>query len=172
MASRHTSQTLQPWRWLGVPALLAICATVLLAAPFHLFGFGLPEPIFPMVLAFAWAVIRPSILGPLTLLAVGLFHDLFWDGPLGLWALALISAYGLALGGRSLMAGQGGVVMGGWYAAACCLAVGVAYVLATMVAHEQPNLVAVIWQLGWTVALYPAVYWLVDRFEDADIRFR
>ena len=165
-------QTLQPWRWLGLPALAAIVATMVFAAPFRLFGFGLPEPVFPMVLAFSWAVIRPSILGPLTLFFVGLFHDLFFGGPLGLWALVLIAAYGLALGGRSLMAGQGGVVMGAWYIAACCLGLGLAYVLATVVAHQQPNVFGVIWQLVWTAALYPVVYWMVDRFEDADIRFR
>jgi rod shape-determining protein MreD len=172
VASRHTTQSLQPWRWLGVPALASVCATVLLAAPFHLFGFGLPEPMFPLALAFAWAVIRPSILGPVALLALGLFNDLFWDGPMGLCVLALICAYGLALGGRALMAGQGSVVMGGWYAAACCLGLGVAFVFATMVAHEQPNLFAVIWQLLWTMALYPVLLWLVDHFEDADTRFR
>ncbi len=171
MPSRHTSQSLQPWRWIGAPAFAAICATVLLAAPFHMFGVGLPEPVFPLALAFAWGVIRPSILGPVALLLLGLFHDLFWDGPMGLWALALICAYGLALGGRALMAGQGSVVMGAWYAAACCLGVGVAFVFATLVAHEQPNLFAVIWQLLWTMALYPAVLWLVDHFEDADTRF-
>jgi len=31
---------------------------------------------------------------------------------------------------------------------------------------------AVIWQVVWTIGLYPVVYWLTDRFEDADIRFR
>ena len=168
----RAGQTLQPWRWIGLPALAAMLATVVLAAPFRLFGVGLPEPVFPLALAFAWAVIRPSILGPLALFVLGLFHDLFWGGPLGLWALALIAAYGLALSGRSLMAGQGGAVMVAWYAAACCLSLGVVYAFATMVAHEAPNLLAVIWQLVWTVGLYPVVYWLVDRFEDADIRFR
>jgi rod shape-determining protein MreD len=172
VASRNTVQTLQPWRWIGVPALLSVCATVLLSAPFRLYGVGLPEPAFPLALAFAWAVIRPSILGPVALLLLGLFLDLFWDGPLGLWALVLICAYGLALSGRSLMAGQGNIVMGVWYAAACCLALGVAFVFATMVAHERPNLLAMSWQLLWTVALYPIVLWLVDRFEDVDTRFR
>lgn len=170
--SRHASQTLQPWRWLGLPALAVILATLLLAAPFRLFGLGLPEPVFALAPAFAWAVIRPSILGPLMLLVLGLFQDLFWGGPLGIWTLALIAAYGLALSGRSLMAGQGGVVMGAWYAAACCLAYGVAYVFATITAHEQPNLFGVIWQLLWTIGLYPVVYWLTDQFEDADVRFR
>ncbi len=168
----RAGQTLQPWRWLGLPALAAILATVVLAAPFRLFGLGLPEPVFPLSLAFAWAVIRPSILGPLMLLLLGLFQDMFWGGPLGLWALAFIAAYGLALSGRSLMAGQGGAVMAGWYAAACCLSLAVVYAFATMVAHEAPNLLAVVWQLIWTIGLFPVVYWLTDRFEDADIRFR
>ena len=168
----RAGQTLEPWRWLGIPALVAILATVLLAAPFRVFGVGLPQPLFAMVLAFAWAVIRPSLLGPLTLFLLGLFDDLFWGGPLGLWALALICAYGLTLSGRSLMAGQGGVVMGAWYAAACCLASAIAYAFATLTAHAQPSVLAVIWQLVWTIGLYPVVYWLVDRYEDADVRFR
>jgi len=168
----RTAQSLQLWRWLVVPALASVAATLLIAAPFRLFGLGLPEPVFAMVLAFSWAVIRPSILGPLTLMALGLFDDLFWGGPLGLWSLALIGAYGLALSGRSLMAGQGGVVMGAWYAAACCLASAAAYVFATLTAHAQPSVLAVIWQVAWTIGLYPVVYWLTDRFEDADIRFR
>jgi rod shape-determining protein MreD len=165
-------QTLEPWRWIGLPALGCLAATVALAAPFRVFGFGFPEPVFALAPAFAWAVIRPSLLGPVTLFVLGLFCDLFWGGPLGLWALSLIAAYGLALGGRSLMAGQGGAVMAAWYLAACVLAFGVAYILAIILAHEQANLIAVAWQFLWTAALYPIVHWLTDRYEDADVRFR
>ncbi len=46
----------------------------------------LPEPVFPMAPAFAWAMIRPSVLAPLVLLVMGLFLDLLWGGPIGLWA--------------------------------------------------------------------------------------
>jgi rod shape-determining protein MreD len=165
-------EALQPSRWLILPACVAIVLTVLLGLPVRLFGLGLPEPVFPLALAFSWAVIRPSVLGPLLLFLLGLFLDLFWGGRLGLWAVALISAYGLALAGRSLMVGQGAVVMAGWFGAACCLAFGLAYLFATMVAHEEPNLIALAWQLIWTLGLYPVVLWLTDRFEDADVRFR
>lgn len=164
--------TLQPSQWLFLPALVAVLATILLSVPLRVFGLGLPEPVFPLALAFAWAAIRPSILGPILLFCLGIFLDLFWGGRLGLWGLSLMSAYGLALGGRSLMAGQGGAVMGGWYLAACALGLWVAYVFATMVAHEEPNLFVVVWQFAWTLGLFPAVYWLVDRFEDADVRFK
>jgi len=164
--------TLAPSQWLFAPAAAAIAATILMAIPFRALFLTLPEPVFPLALAFAWALIRPSILGPVLLFLLGLFLDLFWGGRLGLWGMSLITAYGLALIGRSLMVGQGGAVMAGWYAAACAVALWVAYVFATLVAHEEPNLLAVLWQFFWSSALFPAVYWLVDRFEDADVRFR
>ena len=49
---------LQPWRWLLLPAAVSIVLTIVLAAPIRLFGFGMPEPVLPLVLAFAWPVIR------------------------------------------------------------------------------------------------------------------
>ena len=86
------ARPLAPWRWIGVPLLQCLILTVLFSLPFRPFGLGLPEPIFPMVPAFAWAIIRPSILGPLAVLAMGLFLDLAWGAPMGLWAVALLLA--------------------------------------------------------------------------------
>ena len=74
-------------------------ATILLGIPLHVFTLQLPEPVFPLALAFAWAVIRPSILAPFGILLLGLFLDVFWGGPLGLWALCLLVAYGISLAG-------------------------------------------------------------------------
>ena len=73
-----------PLQWIVYPSLLAILATLVLATPVTLFGLSLPEPIIPMVLAFAWPLIRPSITAPLALLALGLFLDLLFYTPLGL----------------------------------------------------------------------------------------
>ena len=87
---------------------------MLLGTPFRVFGLRLPEPVFPMVLAFAWAVIRPSMIAPFVLLALGLFLDLYWGGPFGLWALALLAAYAMVLlGVRSIMSGQSRLVLWG-----------------------------------------------------------
>src|SRR5581483_6250463 len=90
--------------------------TVLFSIPLHVFTFQLPQPIFLMVLAFAWAVIRPSVIAPFALLLGGLFLDVFWSGPLGLWALCLLIAYGCAFAGRSMMAGQNQIILFVWYA--------------------------------------------------------
>ena len=96
----NAARPLSPVRWLGVPMLMCMAATVLFATPLRVFGLALPEPVFPLSMAFAWAVIRPSILPPFALLAMGLALDFYWGGPRGLWPLCLLTAYAAVLWGR------------------------------------------------------------------------
>jgi len=166
------SQPLQPLVWLVTPTLIALAATVLMAVPLRVFGLSLPEPVFPMVLAFAWAVIRPSILGPFLLLIAGLFLDLFWNGSLGLWAVSLIGVYGVVLMIRNLMAGQPVLVLWSWYGLFTILAFGLVYLVVLADSHTAPNLVSVACQTGVTILLFPFARRLIEQFEDADIRFR
>jgi len=170
--SRTPSRPLEPWRWLGVPALLAIVATIALGAPLRIFTLSLPEPIFPMVLAFAWAIIRPSVLGPFLLIVLGLFLDLFFAAPLGLWPISLLVAYGSSLIARTLMVGQEVEVMALFYGLATTGGFLSAYVLVAIAGHTQANLIALLWQMAVTLALFPFAVMLRNRFRDADIRFR
>jgi rod shape-determining protein MreD len=160
------------WSWMGAPALICVAVTLLFAAPIRVFGLQPPEPIFPMVPAFAWAVLRPSLAAPFVLLALGLFLDMTWGAPTGLWGLSLIVAYVLVLMSRSIMSGQGRVMMGLWYAIVSAAAMGLAYGATSLQAGVAPSLVATFWQYLPTLLLYPFAYGLIERFEDADVRFR
>jgi rod shape-determining protein MreD len=166
------ARPLEPWRWIGLPALYAVAATILLGIPLHIFSLQLPEPVFPMALAFAWAVIRPSMLAPFALLLVGLFLDVYWSGPLGLWALCLLIAYGAALAGRSMMAGQNQIILAVWYALVTATAFVAGYLFVMLDSKSSPGLIPVAWQFVATIVLYPFAQRLIDRFEDADVRFR
>ncbi len=152
--------------------LQAIVATLALGVPFRMFTLQLPEPVFPMVLAFAWAVIRPSILAPFAILILGLFLDVFWGGPLGLWALCLLIAYVVALAGRSMMAGQGRLIFFVWYSLVTATALVAGYLFVMLDARSSPGVVAMAWQFLATIVLYPFAQRLIDLFEDADVRFR
>lgn len=166
------TQPLAALAWIGVPALAAVAATLALGIPFRLFGLALPEPVFPMALAFAWAVIRPSLLGPFVLLLLGVFLDLYWGDSKGLWALSLLIAYGVLLSGRSLLIGQTAGALAAWYVAAAALAFAAAFTVTAVGAHVMPSLTATGLQFVVTIALFPLAYGLIRRFEDADIRFR
>ena len=161
-----------PMQWLILPALAAIAGTVILATPVHLFGLSLPEPILPLALAFAWPLIRPSVLAPLILLALGLFLDVFWYAPLGLWPLSLLVVYGAVLAARSLLAGQENVMLFAWYAACVIVAFFLAYMIVSLVAGNAPSLLALFWQIVPTLALFPVAAWMIEHFDDGDVRFR
>jgi rod shape-determining protein MreD len=152
--------------------LLSVAATVILATPLRIAGLRAPEPVFPMILAFAWAMIRPSMMAPFLLLLMGVFLDVFWGGPMGLWPVSLLTPYGAVLSARSMLVGQSQLMLGIWYAASVGLAMGTGFLLTAVDAHATPSLVAVGWQALATILLYPFAYGLIDRFEDADVRFR
>jgi rod shape-determining protein MreD len=166
------ARSLEPWRWLGVPMLQLLALTVLFGIPMRVFGLQLPEPVFPMAAVFAWAVIRPSILAPFGVLVMGLFLDLFWGGPIGLWALCLLVAYGIALGGRSMMAGQSRVILWTWYGVVTAAAMLLGYLFIMLDVKSTPGLAPVAWQFAATIILYPYAHRLIEMFEDADVRFR
>lgn len=166
------ARPLDPWRWLGVPMLQALGATVLFGIPLKVFGLQLPEPVFPMAATFAWALIRPSVLAPFAVLLMGLFLDLFWGGPLGLWAVCLLIAYGIVLTGRSMIAGQSRAILWAWYGVVTGTAMMAGYLFIMLDVHAMPSLVSVAWQFLATIVLYPFADRLIDMFEDADVRFR
>jgi rod shape-determining protein MreD len=167
-----SARPLHPIGWLGLPMLLAIAATMVLATPIHIFGLALPEPVFPLALAFAWALIRPSVLPPFALLLLGLFLDVFWGGPQGLWPLCLLATYASVLAVRRLITGHEYVVVWAWYGAATAVAFGLGFALMTMAVGAPPSLLALGWQYLATLILYPFAHRLIERYEDADVRFR
>jgi len=161
-----------PMRWIVAPMVGAMGATLLFAMPLRVHGLQLPEPVFAMVPVFAWAVLRPSLMAPLCLLGLGLFNDLVWGGRVGLWALALLAAYGFILGTRSMMGGQSKLMLWIWFAAASLVAMGVADLAVLMDVGHAPNVLAVLGQWAPTALLWPLADRLIGRFEDADPRFR
>lgn len=165
-------KSMSPIGWLGLPILLCSIGTVSLAVPIRVFGLGLPEPVFPLSMAFAWAVIRPSVLPPFALLVMGLFLDVFWGGPQGLWPLCFLATYAAVLAVRRLILGQDFIIMWASYGAATALAFGVGYLVMTMITGGPPNLISVGWQYLATLALFPIAHRVIGRYEDADVRFR
>ena len=166
------SRPLDPWRWIGLPTLLCVGATILFAIPIRIHGYQLPEPIFPLAPAFAWAMIRPSILAPFVLFGMGLFLDLLWYTPTGFWPVSILIGYALVMFFRSMMTGQSRVVLWSWFGAMVLLVMVTGYTITTLDTGRPPSLMATFWQFLPTTLLYPFAHRLIDRFDDADVRFR
>jgi rod shape-determining protein MreD len=162
-----------PLDWVGYPAVLCILLSIAFATAVRFPGGAqLPEPIFPILLAFAWPLIRPSMIGPVILLALGLFEDLLLGTPLGLWALTFLGVYAGILGTRHLIVGQDFRVLFGWWAGAVSCAYMASYLVICLDDSGAPSVIDATLQLGATLALFPFANNLVQRFDDGDVRFR
>jgi len=161
-----------PVQWIVYPALAAVILTVLLATPVELFGLKMPEPVLPLVLAFAWPLIRPSMVAPAVLFGLGLFLDLMWGGTLGVWPLGLMAVYGVVLAARNLLAGQETQILFVWYATCTLAAFLLAYLVVSLNAGNPPSLLALAGQVVPTLLLFPIADWMIQRFDDGDLRFR
>jgi rod shape-determining protein MreD len=165
-------QPLRLWGWIVLPVLLVVLATVTFGAPARVFGLRLPEPVWAMVLAFAWPVIRPTVIAPFVLLLLGLFLDLFWGAALGQWCLALLAAYGAALLCRPLLIGQGALVLGLWWLGFTVVLFGAMQLLTMFDLRAAAAFGPVALQWLATAVLYPFAYWLIETYEDAGARLR
>ncbi|WP_298126807.1 hypothetical protein [Brevundimonas sp.] len=161
-----------PMQWIGWPAAMAAGGMLLLATPVQVFGFNLPEPILPLLLAFAWPLIRPSLVAPAALFGLGLFLDILLYQPLGLWPLCLLVPYGVVLAARPFLAGQETRVLFFWFALISALAFLLAYLIATLSSGMAPSLLALLGQFVPTVLTFPLANALIERFDDVDARFR
>lgn len=163
-----------PMQWIVYPALAVVAASILLATPVQLFGLKLPEPILALVLAFAWPLVRPSMIAPLILLLLGVFTDLLLAGaqPLGVWSLSLLVVYGVVLGARNLLAGQETLFLFVWYAGCTLLAFVLTYLIVSLGAGNAPSLWALLGQVIPTLLLFPVAGWMIERFDDGDMRLR
>ncbi len=120
--------------------------------------------------AFAWALIRPSLMAPVALVVVGLALDLLWRAPLGFWAACLIAAYATSFVlAETLLDGAVGLAWGG-YALACAAALAVGLALTFVRAGVIADPAAVAWQWLATAALFPFAWRLVQRYEAAHVR--
>ncbi len=170
--SFQAARPLDPVRWLVAPAGVCLLATLMMALPFRLLGLQLPEPVFPMICVFSWAVIRPSVLSAPIILLLGLVLDLLWGSPFGTWGLSMLIGYGLTLTMRAMMTGQSRLMLWFWFMIVTGVSVTAGYLFTTLAFEHPPNIVGAIWQVFATSLLYPFANRLIDRFDDADVRFR
>jgi rod shape-determining protein MreD len=63
-------------------------------------------------------------------------------------------------------------MMAVWYGAATALALGAGYLFRMLQTQNSPDPVSIGWQFLATVVLYPFANLLIEKFEDADVRFR
>jgi len=148
-----------PIRFLAslVPALLALLLVLLANMPVSFTGGLLPVPALALASVYFWILVRPDLMPPFIVLAIGLAEDLLSGGPPGLWGAGFLAAFWLTDRQRETFAGLtgAGAVIG--FAGAMLFAAGAAYVLATLVYLRLAPVAPLLLQSVSTVVFYPLI---------------
>lgn len=83
-----------------------------------------------------------------------------------------MAVYGGVLLASNFMAGQATIVLFALYVASTGMAFFLAYMITTLSLGNAPSILAVMGQVVPTLLLFPLADWLIQRFDDADVRFR
>ena len=84
----------------------------------------------------------------------------------------LLVAYAMVLTARNMMTGQSRPMMWAWFAGVTAVTMIAGFLFSMLDSLAMPSLLAVFWQFLATALLFPFAHRLVDRFDDADVRFR
>lgn len=142
----------------AIPFLCAALGAILANFPVSFLGGVLPPPLFVLMPLYFWALVRPDLMPPAAVFALGILQDLLSGGPPGIWAASFIATYTIIDRQRDSFAGLSGwaAIMG--FAVAALIASLCAYLLAALYFLKFPAVLPVL--ASWIVSLFlyfPAV---------------
>lgn len=75
--------------WAAVSVILSL---IVYASPAHLTQGPDLMPLLPLIVIFIWSSLRPRFMPPFIIFFIGIMQDLLTGGPMGIWALAYLTA--------------------------------------------------------------------------------
>jgi rod shape-determining protein MreD len=178
MASLERAGTPTRFRFLiGLtPLFCGLVCTVLTNIPVSVLGGLVPPPLLALVPVYFWCLVRPDLMTPVVVLAIGFAEDVLSGGPPGVWTLSFLLTYALVARYRDSFAGLAGLAAVVGFAAAATFACAAAYCIVAALAFitpgaHSPPLGSSVSELAMTVLFYAptvlVVSWLHHRLVGA-----
>lgn len=143
------------------PSLMTIALVVLMQIPMPLPDYSAVSPGLALMSVYYWTLSRPGLLPAPVIFGIGVFQDMLSGAPVGMNALLMLLAYGIAVSQRRILNGKPfGLVWAGFTAIAAAVAVTqwlTMSILAGFFLLPQP----VAMQFALTVSLYPLMAWIL-----------
>ncbi len=122
---------------------------------------GIPlAPLFPLAAIFFFVLTRPTLMTPLGIFAVGLFHDLISGGPLGLWVLVYEATYLVTSTLRVFFVGRAAGEAWLGFILVVVVAAFLIWLIASLFFQTAVAFVPIAGQAMVTALVYPLLAWL------------
>jgi rod shape-determining protein MreD len=147
----------------ATPFLIAVVLALLIAIPLQLPYIGAIAPYLTLGAVYYWGVFRPDLFGYGAAFCLGLFADIVSGGPLGLGALVLVAVLAVSVSQRRFFLGKPFHILWWGFALIAPIAMLLTWLLASIYFGAFLAIGPVLLQAIVTVALFPAVAWLLGR---------
>ena len=147
----------------ATPFMLAVILAMIISVPLQLPYVGAIAPYLTLAAVYYWAVFRPDLFGYGSAFCLGLFADIVSGGPLGLGALVLVAVQGVSVTQRRFFLGKPFHILWWGFAVIAPVAMLLTWLLASIYSGMFLAIGPVVLQAIVTVALFPAVAWLLGR---------
>jgi rod shape-determining protein MreD len=153
-----------------VPFALSVLLVLAAALPWPVRNYADIAPSVSIMVVFYWTITRPDLMPNVAALAIGLIEDVMQGAPLGFNALVLLLACGLARSQQRHIAGRPFALHWAAFVIVATLTELMRWALLSALAGTFVGLGPVSLHLLMTVALYPALVWLLVRCQSAFLR--
>jgi rod shape-determining protein MreD len=147
----------------AMPFLIAVVRAMLISVPLQVPHVGAIAPYLTLAAVYYWAVFRPDLFGYGAAFCLGLFTDIMTGAPLGLGALVLVAVLAVSVTQRRFFLGKPFHILWWGFALIAPVAMVLTWLLASIYSGMFLPIGPVLLQAVVTVALFPAVAWVLGR---------
>lgn len=160
-------QRLDHWARALTPAGLTLALVVVNAVPLQVPGLTPVLPVLALIGVFHWAIYRPELLPPFAVFIAGLLQDTLAGTPIGVYVLVFLAVYGGVVFQQRFFLGKSFTIVWVGFAIVAALASVATWTLVAILYGTLIDPRPVVFQLFLTVGVYPAVAWLLMRWQNA-----
>lgn len=144
------------WRFLSalVPLLCGFVAVLASNVPLSLTNGLVPTPLLGLVPIYFWCLVRPDLMTPAAVFAIGILEDVLAGGPPGIWTLSFVITYAVIDRQRDAFAGLPGLAAVLGFATAALITCACAYFIVALYYWHMPLVAPIVAELAMTVVFY------------------
>ena len=142
-----------------IPLLCGLGAVLISNLPISLTNGLVPSPLLGLVPVYFWCLVRPDLMTPAAVFAIGVMQDILGGGPPGVWTLSFVITYAVIDRQRDAFAGLPGLgaVLG--FATAALITCACAYFIIAFYYWHMPLIAPIVAELAVTALFYiPGAY--------------
>ena len=149
------------------PAALTVALVILNAVPLKIPGLTPVLPVLALIGVFHWAIYRPELLPPSIVFVIGVLQDTLAGTPIGVYALVFLAIYGGVVLQQRFFLGKSFTIVWIGFAIVAALSSFMTWALVAILNGVVVDPKPVMFQYVMTVGVYPAVAWVLMRWQNA-----